>query len=151
VCIGCITAPAISFCWIWLTKLDKNTANWRQANNLPNWHNVNVAQCFREPAATYYLQSKTRRIWLQPITIFKLIRSIYGQVPGGMFGADENARKGYDDPRQAVETCGMVEQMTSDQMLLGITGDRFWAENCEDVAFNTFRRRLCPIINRYVI
>jgi hypothetical protein len=42
-----------------------------------------------------------------------------------MFGADENARKGYDDPRQAVETCGMVEQMTSDQMLLVNTGDPF--------------------------
>jgi hypothetical protein len=55
-----------------------------------------------------------------------------------MFGADENARKGYDDPRQAVETCGMVEQMTSDEMLLGFTGDAFWADNCEDVAFNTF-------------
>ena len=47
----------------------------------------------------------------------------YGQVPGGMWGGDENSRKGYDDPRQAVETCGMVEQMTSDQMLLRSTGD----------------------------
>ena len=54
------------------------------------------------------------------ITILNWFVSIYGQVPGGMFGADENARKGYDDPRQAVETCGMVEQMTSDQMLLGL-------------------------------
>lgn len=125
------------------TKLDKNTADWRQANNLPNWHNVNVAQCFREPA-TYYLQSHDKKDLDATYNDFKLIRDIYGQVPGGMFGADENARKGYDDPRQAVETCGLVEQMTSDQMLLGNTGDRFWAENCEDVAFNTFPAAFMP-------
>jgi hypothetical protein len=125
------------------TKIDKNTANWRQANNLPNWHNVNVAQCFREPA-TYYLQSHDINDLNATYNDFKLIRTIYGQVPGGMFGADEDARKGYDDPRQAVETCGMVEQMTSDEMLMGNTGDRFWAENCEDVALNTFSAAFMP-------
>ena len=75
---------------------------------------------------------------------FKLIRTLYGQVPGGMFGADENARKGYDDPRQAVETCGMVEQITSDNMLLPITGDPVWADNAEDVAFNTMPAAFTP-------
>ncbi|SDT39848.1 DUF1680 family protein [Mucilaginibacter mallensis] len=119
------------------TKIDHNTANWRQKNNLPNWHNVNVAECFREPA-TYYQQSHNANDLAATYNDFKLIRNIYGQVPGGMFGADENARKGYDDPRQAVETCGMVEQMTSDEFLLQSTGDTFWADNCEDVAFNTF-------------
>ena len=125
------------------TKIDRNTANWRQANNLPNWHNVNIAECFREPA-TFYLQSHNQNDLNATYNDFKLVRNIYGQVPGGMFGADENARKGYDDPRQAVETCGMVEQMTSDEMLLGDTGDPFWAENCEDVAFNTFSAAFMP-------
>ena len=119
------------------TKIDRNTANWRQKNNLPNWHNVNIAQSFREPA-TYYLQSHRPDDLAATYNNYKLIRQLYGQVPGGMFGSDENARKGYDDPRQAVETCGMVEQMTSDQMLLRFTGDPMWADNCEDVAFNTF-------------
>ena len=125
------------------TKLDRNTANWRQKDNLPNWHNVNVAQCFREPA-TYYLQSHKVEDRDATYNDFALIRTIYGQVPGGMFGSDENARKGYDDPRQAVETCGMVEQMTSDQFLLQFTGDVKWAENCEDVAFNTFPAAFMP-------
>jgi len=125
------------------TKLDKNTADWRQNNNLPNWHNVNIAQCFREPA-TFYLQSHNQQDLVATYNDFKLVRDVYGQVPGGMFGADENARNGYDDPRQAVETCGMVEQMTSDQMLMGITGDSYWAENCEDVAFNTFSAAFMP-------
>ena len=61
-----------------------------------------------------------------------------------MFGADENARKGFDDPRQAVETCGMVEQMASDEILTGITGDPIWADNCEDVAFNTYPAAVMP-------
>lgn len=125
------------------TKIDKNTANWRQKNNLPNWHNVNVAQCFREPA-TYYLQSHAVSDLDATYRDFDLIRELYGQVPGGLFGSDENARKGYDDPRQAVETCGMVEQMTSDQFLLRFTGDTKWADNCEDIAFNTFPAAFMP-------
>ncbi|QEC67268.1 hypothetical protein FRZ67_08155 [Panacibacter ginsenosidivorans] len=124
-------------------KIHNNTADWTQQNNLPNWHNVNVAQCFREPA-TYFLQSKDSSFLNATYTDFHLIRNIYGQVPGGMFGADENARKGYDDPRQAVETCGMVEQMASDELLIGITGDPMWADNCEDVAFNTYPAAVMP-------
>lgn len=125
------------------TRIDKNTANWRQANNLPNWHNVNVAECFREPAQ-YYQQSGNTADINATYNNFRIIRTKYGQVPGGMFGADENAREGYDDPRQAVETCGLVEQITSDNMLLGITGDPFWADNAEDVAFNIFSAAFTP-------
>ena len=94
-------------------KIHKNTADWTQKSNLPNWHNVNIAQCFREPA-TYYMQAKDSSYLKATYNDFYLVRTLYGQVPGGMFGADENARKGFDDPRQAVETCGMVEQMASD-------------------------------------
>lgn len=124
-------------------KLHRNTANWKQTANLPNWHNVNVAQCFREPAQ-YAMLSHNPEDIKATYDNFRLIRDIYGQVPGGMFGADENARTGYDDPRQAVETCGMVEQMTSDQFLLWYTGDNYWADNCEDVAFNIFSAAFMP-------
>jgi DUF1680 family protein len=119
------------------TKIHRNTANWRQKGALPNWHNVNIAQCFREPA-TYWLQSHDTSDLNATYANFDLVRDVYGQVPGGMFGADENARPGYDDPRQAIETCGMVEQMTSNALLLRFTGDSSWADNTEDVAFNTF-------------
>ncbi len=124
-------------------KIHRNTANWTQQNNLPNWHNVNIAQCFREPA-TYYMQTKDTGFLTATYNDFKLVRNIYGQVPGGMFGADENARQGYSDPRQAVETCGMVEQMASDEILAGITGDPLWADQCEDVAFNTYPAAVMP-------
>ena len=124
-------------------KIHRNTADWTQKDNLPNWHNVNIAQCFREPA-TYFMQVKDTSYLNATYNNFKLIRDLYGQVPGGMFGADENARKGFDDPRQAVETCGMVEQMASDEILTGITGDVMWADNCEDVAFNTYPAAVMP-------
>jgi hypothetical protein len=119
------------------TKIHEATANWRQERKLPNWHNVNIAQCFREPA-TYYLQSRETRDLNATYADFDLVRELYGQVPGGMFGADEDARVGYDDPRQAIETCGMVEQMTSNHLLTRFTGDAMWADNTEDVAFNMF-------------
>ncbi|MGE8430454.1 MAG: beta-L-arabinofuranosidase domain-containing protein [Sphingobacterium sp.] len=118
-------------------KIHRNTANWRQKDDLPNWHNVNVAQCFREPA-TYYLKSQSSEDLNATYANFHFVRQVFGQVPGGMFGADENARPGYTDPRQGVETCGMVEQMASNEILLGITGDPFWADHAEDVAFNTY-------------
>ena len=124
-------------------KIHRNTANWMQKDSLPNWHNVNIAQCFREPA-TYYMQTKNEDHLQATYNDFYLIRRLYGQVPGGMFGADENARKGYTDPRQAVETCGMVEQMASDEILSSITGDPMWADNCEDVAFNTYPAAVMP-------
>lgn len=105
--------------------------------DLIDWHNVNVAQASREPAQ-YYLLSHNEKDLKASYDNFDIIREHFGQVPGGMFGADENARPGYDDPRQGIETCGMVEQMNSDEHLLRITGDIFWADHAEEVAFNTY-------------
>lgn len=65
------------------------------------------------------------------------MHNAYGQMPGGMYAADENARSGYTDPRQGAETCALVEHMASDEIMLAITGDVFWADHCENVAFNT--------------
>ena len=124
-------------------KTHKNTANWRQRSTLPNWHNVNIAQSFREPA-TYYMMSKDSSDLLATYNVHHLIRNTFGQVPGGMFGADENARMGYIDPRQGTETCGFVEQMASDELLLLMTGDPFWAEHCENVAFNSYPAAVMP-------
>ena len=118
-------------------KIHRNTANWEQKSTLPNWHNVNIAECFREPA-TYFMQTGDSTDLDATYRDYYLIRRTFGQVPGGMFGADENARMGYIDPRQGTETCGFAEQMTSDGILTRITGDPLWADNCEDVLFNSF-------------
>jgi len=147
-------------------KVHKNTAPWNERGhdlkdignpkeiregmewpdwygNLIDWHNVNVAQGFREPAQ-YYLVSGDKKDLQATYDNFEIVRQHFGQVPGGMFGSDENSRPGYDDPRQGVETCGMVEQMNSDEHLLRITGDIFWADHAEDVAFNTYPAAVAP-------
>lgn len=124
-------------------KTHRNTANWRQRSTLPNWHNVNIAQSFREPA-TYYMLSKDSSDLIATYNVHHLIRNTFGQIPGGMFGADENARMGYIDPRQGTETCGFVEQMASNEILLLMTGDPFWAEHCENVAFNSYPAAVMP-------
>ncbi|MGD9556924.1 MAG: beta-L-arabinofuranosidase domain-containing protein [Mangrovibacterium sp.] len=118
-------------------KIHRNTANWMQQSSLPNWHNVNIAQCFREPA-TWFMQSADSAHLKATYQDYDLIRRTFGQVPGGMFGSDENSRMGYIDPRQGTETCGFAEQMTSDGILTRITGDPLWADNCEDILFNSF-------------
>jgi hypothetical protein len=124
-------------------KIHRRTANWRMKDDLPDWHNVNIAECFREPAE-FYLQSHNDGDLQAAYANFFEVRKRYGQVPGGMFGGDENCRPGYSDPRQAIETCGIVEQMLSDEMLLGISGDPFWADQCEEVAFNSYPAAVMP-------
>ena len=110
---------------------------------LPDWHNVNVAQGFREPAI-YSLLSHNPDDVEASYEVFQIIREHFGQVPGGMYGADEVARPGYDDPRQCIETCGIVEQMNSDENMLCITGDNMWADHAENVAFNTYPAATMP-------
>lgn len=147
-------------------KIHKNTADWtsrghdlskihnrkevREGMNWPDWygdqidwHNVNHAQCFREPAQ-YYLLSKNEKHLKAAYENFEIMREHFGQVPGGMFGSDENSRPGYDDPRQGIETCGIVEQMNSNEHMLRITGDPFWADHTEEVAFNTYPSAVMP-------
>ena len=124
-------------------KIHRCTANWRMKGDLPNWHNVNIAECFREPAQ-FYQQSGDADDLQAAYANFHEVRKRFGKVPGGMFGGDENCRVGFDDPRQATETCGLVEQMLSDALLLQISGDPFWADHCENVAFNSYPAAVMP-------
>ncbi len=115
-------------------KVHRRTADW--TGDVIDWHNVNMSQAFGEPT-TYYMQSKDPKDLEASYRNYDKIRRMYGQVPGGMFGGDENCRPGFIGPRQAVETCGMVEMMLSTETLTWITGDPVWADRLEDVAFNS--------------
>ncbi|MCH8119354.1 MAG: glycoside hydrolase family 127 protein [Planctomycetes bacterium] len=122
-------------------KVHRRTAEWEK--DVINWHNVNMSQGFGQPA-TFYMQSKDpNHLWAAERN-WRKIRDMYGQVPGGMFGGDENCRPGFTGPRQAVETCGMVEMMLSHEILLTITGNPKWADRCEDVAFNSLPAAFTP-------
>ncbi len=116
-------------------KVHKKSVNW--TDGIPNWHNVNMSQSFGEPT-TYYMQTLDPKHLEASNRNYEKIRELYGQVPGATFGSDENCREGYTDPRQAFETCGMVEMMLSTEILFTITGDPVWADRCEDVAFNSY-------------
>ncbi len=124
-------------------KIHRKTADWMKSTQLPNWHVVNIAQGFREPAE-WWMFSGAKEGLDASYHVFDFIRNAFGQVPGGMYGADENARIGFFDPRQGTETCAFIEQMLSDNILLQVTGDPAWAENCEDVAFNSYPAALMP-------
>ena len=158
-----------------MEKIHRNTADWEKRDNslgeinspkekresmqewpdwysnLVDWHNVNIAQGFREPAE-YYQISHNKKDLQATYDDFHIVRDHFGQVPGGMYGADENARPGYSDPRQGIETCGVVEQMNSDENLLRITGDIFWADHTEEVTFNTLPATMMPDLKslRYI-
>ena len=114
--------------------MHERTADWTAG--IANWHGVNICQGFREPGI-YYQQAKDSAFINSALRNYHEVMHRFGQVPGGMFGADENCREGYSGPRQAAETCSMVEFMHSFEMLLKITGDGEWADRCEDVAFNS--------------
>ncbi|MBN1124917.1 MAG: glycoside hydrolase family 127 protein [Sedimentisphaerales bacterium] len=122
-------------------KVHRNTARWDE--DVINWHNVNMSQGFGE-AGTYYMQTKDPKHLFAAERNWQKMRQSYGQVPGGMFGGDENCRAGYIGPRQAVETCGMVEMMLSHETLLRISGDVIWADRCEDVTFNSLPASVTP-------
>jgi hypothetical protein len=115
-------------------KIHRHAADWTAG--VPDWHNVNMTQAIGGPAY-WWMQSGEERDRTASERDWQTIRRTYGQVPGGMFGGDENCRPGFGDPRQCIETCGMVEMMFSCERLLQVTGDTVWADRCEDVAFNS--------------
>ncbi|NLI00255.1 MAG: transcriptional initiation protein Tat [Chthonomonadales bacterium] len=117
------------------------TARW--VDGIASWHGVNFAQGFREPGQ--FFQQSGQRSHLQAVeNRYVEMRSLYGQVPGGMYGADENARPGFTGPRQAAETCAIVEMMYSHEEMVRITGDPVWADRCEEVALNSLPPCMTP-------
>jgi DUF1680 family protein len=115
-------------------RIHRHTANW--TDGVANWHGVNISQSFRGPAV-YFQQSKDPKHLAATERDYHTVRDLYGQVPGGLYGSDENCRPGYTDPRQAAETCTMAEMMLSEEQILKITGEAKWADRCEEVAFNS--------------
>lgn len=129
----------------WLLDLARTnherTEDW--SGGVASWHNVNFAECFREPAQ-FFQQAKDPRYLKASIRNYDTMRTLYGQVPGGGYGADENARPGFNGPRNGTETCAWVEMMFSHELLVGITGDPLWADRAEEIAFNSFPASMTP-------
>ncbi len=122
-------------------KMHENSADY--TSGIPNWHNVNLAQGFREPAQ-YGVLAKDPKFQAATYRNYETVMAQYGQFPGGGFAGDENCRPGYSDPRQGFETCGIVEFMHSFEMLTRMTGDPVWADRCEELAFNSMPAAFDP-------
>jgi len=122
-------------------KIHRLTARWDEG--IINPHGVNITQGFREPAE-YWVLSGDEKHRKQTYANYDEVMKRFGQMPGGMFVADENFRPGHHDPRGGAETCSMVEFMHSFEMLTRITGDAVWLDRCEDVAFNSLPAALTP-------
>jgi len=129
----------------WLLDLARvnheRTEDW--SGGIASWHNVNFAECFREPAQ-FFQQARDARYLNATVRNYDTMRRLYGQVPDGGYAADENARPGFNGPRNGTETCAWAEMMFSDEMLVGITGDRQWADRAEEIAFNSFPASMTP-------
>jgi Beta-L-arabinofuranosidase, GH127/F5/8 type C domain len=122
-------------------KIHENMARWD--TGIISWHNVNIAEGFREPTE-YWMQAKDEPLRTGAERNYQEVMGRYGQFPGGGFAGDENCRPGYSDPRQGFETCGWVEFMHSFEMLTRITGDPVWVDRCEEIAFNSLPAALTP-------
>ena len=122
-------------------RIHENMGHWD--GGVISWHNVNIAQGFREPGV-YYQQAGDSQFLQDAERNYQAVMSVYGQFPGGGFAGDENCRPGYTDPRQGFETCGIVEFMHSFEMLLKISGEPLWADRCEELAFNSLPAALTP-------
>lgn len=106
-------------------------------------HAVNFAQRFAYDAIYFQLSknkdhlNKSEYWYLQHL-------NTWGQMPRGIFAADERIRPGCTDPRQAYETCGMVEFTNNFYHLADITGETKYADRSEDLLLNHFPATYSP-------
>ena len=95
-------------------------------------HCVNLAQGLKEPVV-YWAATRNQELLDATDKLFTdLPRFI--SYPTGMFGGDEMLRD--NDPTRGSELCSAVEFMYSLEEMMKITGNPFYAEYLERIAFN---------------
>lgn len=114
----------------WTTLFTDNSL--RKTNPYAPVHCVNLAQGFKEPAV-YYQQSKDKKYLDAVKEGLAAVKDGHGFVTG-MYGGDE-ALHG-NDPIQGSELCSAVELMFSFEGILPITGDTYYADYLEKIAYN---------------
>lgn len=121
--------------------IHEQTYNWTdmlsgdklmQSNPYVQLHCVNVAQGLKEPVI-YYQQSKDSVHLNAPYKGLESLKAGHG-FANGMYGGDE-ALHG-NDPTQGSEFCSAVEIMYSFESMLPITGNMYYADYLEKIAYN---------------
>lgn len=123
------------------TLIHKQTHDWTsvfsgdaltRTNPYVSLHCVNVAQGLKAPVI-YYQQSKDSTHLRAPLLGLEKLKAVHG-FANGMYGGDE-ALHG-NDPTQGSELCSAVEIMYSFESVLPITGNTYYADYLEQIAFN---------------
>ena len=103
-----------------------------QLNPVPDLHTVNVAMGLKTPGIYYKKNRDPGNIQAIKEGLGDL-KEVHGFV-SGLFGADENLHG--NDPTQGTELCTVVEMMYSFEHLAKITGDTYFADYLEKLAYN---------------
>lgn len=121
--------------------IHKQTFDWteiysgdviRTLNPLPDLHCVNVAQGLKEPVV-YYQQHPEQKYLDAVKKGLSALKDCHGFV-NGMYGGDEHLHG--NDPTQGSELCSAVEMMYCFESILPVTGDVYYADYLEKVAYN---------------
>lgn len=114
----------------WTTVFSGNVL--RTLNPMPNLHCVNVAQGLKAPLI-YYQQHKEQK-YAEAVKLgLSALRDCHGFV-NGMYGGDEQLHG--NEPTQGSELCSAAEMMFSFESILPITGDVYYADYLEKIAYN---------------
>ncbi len=121
--------------------IHKQTYNWtdvlsgndiRTINPLPQLHCVNVAQGLKEPVI-YYQQHPEKKYEDAVKKGLQSLRDVHGFI-NGMYGGDEGLHG--NNPTQGSELCSAVEMMFSFESIIPVTGDTYYADYLEKIAYN---------------
>lgn len=114
----------------WTKTFTNNTL--RKTNPYAEIHGVNLAQGLKAPVMYYQLNGdeKFKNAVREGL---EALRDVHGFV-NGMYGADEMLHG--NNPTQASELCSAVEMMYSFESMLPVTGDLYYADYLEKLAYN---------------
>jgi len=133
--------------------IHKQTFNWteiysgeviRRLNPLPDLHCVNVAQGLKEPII-YYQQHQDQKYLDAVKKGLSALKETHGFV-NGMYGGDETMHG--NDPTQGSELCSAVEMMFCFESVLPITGDVYYADYLEKIAYNVLPTQISDDYSR---
>ncbi|GMK45288.1 hypothetical protein PghCCS26_24160 [Paenibacillus glycanilyticus] len=113
---------------------------YRQTSFDHRVHVVNVAMSFKQPALRYLLTGDET----DKAVVYKAVNSVmayHGQV-NGMFSGDEWLAGTH--PSQGTELCAVVEYMYALENLVRITGDGFFGDILEKIAYNALPAAISP-------
>ncbi len=94
--------------------------------------------------AVYSQQSNCVEDFQKSEDAYLLFKEVWGQMPRGIFAADEQIREGETDPRQGYEPCGIVELTKNFYEMGRISGNTVYGDRTEDIMLNHFAPSFSP-------